>query len=163
MDASRHYWPRLTGPFNTAYLRFKKGSPALKQLVRLQYNACLMVVTPCPALNSPLKAKMKEMTASKNRSITCSCKSFIEKHYTTQYKPALKLSLILLLYSILSYLSIHLPTYLPTYLLRFFLSLLLSSLLTHPHGWEGPFLAEGGPLGITRLQFYLHLVCREMA
>ena len=105
---------------------------------------------------------MKEMTASKNRSINCSCKSFIEKHYTTQYKPALKLSLILLLYSILFYLSIHLPTYLSIYFAFFFLS------SSHPFSpilmdEKVPSLQKGGPLGITRLQFYLHLVCREMA
>ena len=152
MDASRHYWPGLTGSFNTAYLRFKKGSPALKQLVWASIQCLSYGCNPCPALNSPLKAKMKEMTASKNRSINCSCKSFIEKHYTTQYKPALKLSLILLLYSIL-FIYLHTP---------FFHLPPPHPFSPIPHGWEGPFLAEGCPLGITRLQFYLHLACREM-
>ena len=32
----------------------------------------------------------------------------------------------------------------------------------YPHGWGGPSVAGGDPLGITRFQFFLHLACREM-
>lgn len=32
----------------------------------------------------------------------------------------------------------------------------------YPHGWGGPSVAGGDPLGITRFRFFLHLACREM-
>ena len=175
MVASDGYLPwvsKVYGRFKAiltwAYWSFQHSLSSLQEGQSCPKAACQASIqclsygcNPCPALNSPLKAKMKEMTASKNRSINCSCKSFIEKHYTTQYKPALKLSLILLLYSILFYLSTYLSISLSNSLFFF-----LSS--SHPFSpilmdEKVPSLQKGGPLGITRLQFYLHLVCREMA